>query len=608
MSLPESREERIQARRTHSPIWRAVHALGSLDLAMLLLITLTGVCAAATFLESGFSARVARAYVYGSPWFNLWLILLCLNLICSAATRWPWQRHHAGFVITHAGIIILLGGALLGRARGFEGSLDLSRGAPPVTQVLLDRPRLTVESPATGQLFSTPFDPEIRTPRPDRPRLLPLPDSDVQLVIDGYTARSVEKTELTPDSSSPNPGLVLEFTGPFGSEPIRLPLVLNSASDSHAELGSQASVEFVATPPKSGRPSTAPTYRETQMVLANDPAQPILHNTSGQPSGFRFFLGSRKSGDPLELEILRPDGSGEIYRLSDLLNRTLDDFSGTKILVARYWPNLILKDGQPTSEGDAPNNPAVLVMLEGSLPDTTPSRLTLAPGPTPGTLSFIGESSSLTPATGIVRSGDTFFPGWKGWSAKLVSLEKNARIETITLPSEKADTRPGRPALHARLRSPDGTSGPARWIASGTSAVLTSSNSASRIGFGLELQPLPFSIRLDSFDVPRDPGTDEPANFRASVTFADPKKNLEVPAQLEMNHPATFPPGLFPQVTGLSYKFSQAGWDPQNLNRTTLQVLHDPGWLLKWTGSLLMVAGIFSMFYLRRDPHSQSAS
>jgi hypothetical protein len=157
------------------------------------------------------------------------------------------------------------------------------------------------------------------------------------------------------------------------------------------------------------------------------------------------------------------------------------------------------------------------------------------------------------------------------------------------------------------LRSPDGSSGPTRWIASGTSAVLTSPGAASRIGFGLELQPLPFSIRLDSFDVPRDPGTDEPANFRASITFADPKKNLEVPAQLEMNHPATFPPGLLPQITGLSYKFSQAGWDPQDLNRTTLQVLHDPGWLLKWSGSLLMVAGIFSMFYLRRETQSQTS-
>jgi len=596
----------VSARCARSPIWRIVHALGSLDLAMLLLITLTGVCAAATFLESGFSARVARAYVYGSPWFNLWLILLCLNLICSAATRWPWQRHHTGFVITHAGIIILLAGALVGRSRGFEGSVDLSRGAPPTQEVLLDRPRLTVESPASGQLFSTPFDPEVRTPRPDRPRFLPLPGSDVQLVIDGYANRSIEKTELTPDPASTNPGFSMEFTGPFGSEPIRLSLVLNSASDSHADLGPQASVEFLSALPKSTRPSTAPTFRETQMVLARDPAQPILHNTSGQPSGFHFFLGSRKSGDPLELEILRPDGSGEIYRLNDVLNRTLEDFSGAKILVARYWPNLVLKNGQPSTDGDRPENPAVLVMLEGTLPDTTtPSRLTLAPGPTPGTLSFLGESASGTPSTGTVRPGETFSPGWKGWSAKLVSLEKSARIETVTLPSDKSDSRPGRPALHAFLRSPDGASGPDRWIASGTSAVLTSPGAASRIGFGLELQPLPFSIRLDSFDVPRDPGTDEPANFRASITFADPKKNLEVPAQLEMNHPATFPPGLLPQITGLSYKFSQAGWDPQDLDRTTLQVLHDPGWLLKWSGSLLMVAGIFSMFYLRRETQSQ---
>ena len=208
MSLDESRKQMVSDRCARSPIWRIVHALGSLDLAMLLLITLTGVCAAATFLESGFSARVARAYVYGSPWFNLWLILLCLNLICSAATRWPWQRHHTGFVITHAGIIILLAGALVGRSRGFEGSVDLSRGAPPAQEVLLDRPRLTVESPATGQLFSTPFDPEVRTPRPDRPRFLPLPGSDVQLVIDGYTGRSIEKTELTPDPASTNPGFV----------------------------------------------------------------------------------------------------------------------------------------------------------------------------------------------------------------------------------------------------------------------------------------------------------------------------------------------------------------------------------------------------------------
>jgi len=339
------------------------------------------------------------------------------------------------------------------------------------------------------------------------------------------------------------------------------------------------------------------------MVLARDPSQPILHNTTGNPSGFRFFLGSRKSEDPLEVEILRPDGSGEIYLLTDLLNRTLDDFSGAKILVARYWPNMVLQGGQPTSDGDQPINPAILVMLEGSLPDTTPARLTLSPGPTPDSLLFLATSPSNPAMRGTIRLGQDFSPGWKGWSVRWTALEKNARLETLTTPlsSPTPDPTATRPALHAHLRSPNGTTGPARWIASGTSAVLTTPDATSRIGFGLELQNLPFSIRLDSFEVPRDPGTDEPANFRANLTFNDDQKKVEVPAQLEMNQPATYPPGLLPQITGLSYKFSQAGWDPQNLNRTTLQVLHDPGWLLKWSGSLLMVAGIFSMFYLRRE-------
>ena len=601
-------QKRIGEERTaRSLLWRGIYALGSLDLAILLLITLTGVCAAATFLESGFNARVARAYVYGSPWFNLWLLLLCLNLICSAATRWPWKRHHAGFVITHAGIITLLGGALLGRARGFEGSIDLFQNAPASQQVLLDRPRLTVESPATGQLFSTPFDPEVRTPRPDRPRLLPLPGSDTQLVIDGYTSRSTEKTSLVSDPSSPGPGCTLELTGPFGAEPIRISLALGSPADSQADLGAQAKVEILPSLPKDQRPAAAPAYRETQMVLAHEPSQPIVHNTTGSPGGFRFFLGSRRDGDPLEVEILRPDGTGEVYRLTDLLNRTLDDISGTKILVARYWPNLVLREGQPTTDGDRPDNPAILVMLEGTRTElSAPSRLLLAPGPTPGSLTYLGLPSSGPTVTGTIRPGDTFSPGWRGWSAKFLTWEPKGRIETITIPEEKPSAQPGRPAIHARLRAMDGREGPAFWISSGSSSVLQVGDIASRIGFGLELQPLPFTIRLDSFEVPRDPGTDEPANFRATVTFAEEKKNLAVPAQLEMNQPATYPPGLLPQITGLSYKFSQAGWDPQNLNRTTLQVLHDPGWLLKWSGSLLMVVGIFSMFYLRREPFPTS--
>jgi predicted MFS family arabinose efflux permease len=49
----------------------------------------------------------------------------------------------------------------------------------------------------------------------------------------------------------------------------------------------------------------------------------------------------------------------------------------------------------------------------------------------------------------------------------------------------------------------------------------------------------------------------------------------------------------------LTYKISQASWNPENLNQSTVQILRDPGWLLKWIGSLLVVIGVFMMFYLQ---------
>ena len=66
-----------------------------------------------------------------------------------------------------------------------------------------------------------------------------------------------------------------------------------------------------------------------------------------------------------------------------------------------------------------------------------------------------------------------------------------------------------------------------------------------------------------------------------------------------MNHPFSFPGNWWRTWTGLTYKISQASWNPENLNQSTVQILRDPGWLLKWIGSLLVVIGVFMMFYLQ---------
>ena len=73
-----------------------------------------------------------------------------------------------------------------------------------------------------------------------------------------------------------------------------------------------------------------------------------------------------------------------------------------------------------------------------------------------------------------------------------------------------------------------------------------------------------------------------------------------------MNHPFNFPGNWWNTFSGLTYKMSQASWSPQDHNQSTVQVLRDPGWLLKWIGSLVICTGIFTLFYLRPKPQRKS--
>ena len=72
---------------SEQPAWQrnpVFQFFASLKLAVVLLAVLIIAAIAGTIYESSFDAKVARAYVYGAPWFNLWLVLLAANLTASA--------------------------------------------------------------------------------------------------------------------------------------------------------------------------------------------------------------------------------------------------------------------------------------------------------------------------------------------------------------------------------------------------------------------------------------------------------------------------------------------------------------------------------------------
>ncbi len=118
------------------------------------------------------------------------------------------------------------------------------------------------------------------------------------------------------------------------------------------------------------------------------------------------------------------------------------------------------------------------------------------------------------------------------------------------------------------------------------------------VAYGWKTVSLPIGLELLNFEVTRNEGSDSPAGFKSTLRVVTADGETAT-GSCWMNHPFSYPGTWWRTWTGLTYKISQASWNPENLGQSTVQILRDPGWLLKWIGSLLVVIGVFMMFYLQ---------
>ena len=120
-------------------------ALASLTLAVVLLGVYVPVLVWATLVEKwyganaaafGISAAKAAEFgmavvhfgIYDTGWFTGIHVLLAVNILLAMLARLPWRRRHVGFLVTHAGVLLLLAGALTSRQRGMEATLSVVEG------------------------------------------------------------------------------------------------------------------------------------------------------------------------------------------------------------------------------------------------------------------------------------------------------------------------------------------------------------------------------------------------------------------------------------------------------------------------------------------------
>jgi hypothetical protein len=623
----------IQDRQKTSAFWYIVHRFGSLGFAVILLLTIAAATGGATLVESVSSTAAAQYYVYRNPFFLLWLVFLILNLACAALTRWPWQFKHLGFVVTHAGIILLLLGGAVGRWLGFEAFVTLRSGQPGTDRLHTRQTVLLVSSPQGDGLFSTPIELEVSPPSAENPLVLSVPGSEsgLQIRLDGASERLQPHEELV-NSGQPGdpPGILLRFRTAMMGQNLEIPLLLGTAPDGtnrgKFDFFGRAELEFVPRlppePPVVAKPLTV-DFREARFVLAKAPNESVTTSTLAQPTDYAFELAPAQAGQaPDTLILTTPDGDRRTFALEDVI-RKATPIAGTEIVfeVPDYFPDFAVREGKVGSLSNEPNNPAVAIILRGKIEPPIPAdakpRFELAPTGDPSKFEYRTSRAGTTITRGIFSIHEPLALGWADWEVTIEQAFPQAgfRRDIREAPPHTPEDQTA-PGVRAWLVAPDGTTGPPTWIMARMVGQPTRRMFLDNemVDVGLDRHPiqLPFSVRLDRFEVPRDPGTDQPSDFISHLIFKDKSTGLERRDTAHMNYPAMFPGDFWRSLMGWNYKFSQAGWDNQDLDMTQLQVLYDPGWPLKWVGSLLLCAGIAIMFYFkpysrRRNP-SESTS
>jgi hypothetical protein len=184
--------------------------LASLKLAVLSLGTLAAVLSYATFFESWHGHEAAQEWIYRSPGFALLLAFLGANILCAALIRYPWKPRQTGFVITHAGLLVVLGGSLYSVRTADEGQVGMLEGQTMTQLVRRDDAVIRVRKldPHTGEAdvdfkeILLPFQPGHFEWGEGRPRPHGVLGSLFHLVTFG-TFEDRKPTELLTQSGDP---------------------------------------------------------------------------------------------------------------------------------------------------------------------------------------------------------------------------------------------------------------------------------------------------------------------------------------------------------------------------------------------------------------------
>lgn len=104
--------------------------IGGVYFAAILMAVMAAVVIAATIIESRYDSHEAAVeLIYKNPLFNLLLGCFFLNILLSALRRYPFKKKHIPFILTHIGLLMVIGGTIIKNVWGIQGSMRVVEGS-----------------------------------------------------------------------------------------------------------------------------------------------------------------------------------------------------------------------------------------------------------------------------------------------------------------------------------------------------------------------------------------------------------------------------------------------------------------------------------------------
>lgn len=568
---------------------RALRAIGSLKLAVLLMLSIGAAMAVATIVESRLSRIEAQMYVYQSWWFGVLLLTLGVNIFAATLARWPFPLRRIGFPITHLGILVIMAGALITNRLGLEGQLRL------VERGTSDRVSLGSYAIGIGRRQSTGLN-----------------ATDILLPMDSLRP----KRGLGSSQSISNPELKIKF----------LDFISNCRWDSRYESAESgpAAIGLILRSSEAHEPQT------TWLTSAS----PIL-----VPGELRIELAAATDGAALRRQLESNQGHGSLRVRSGEREQKIEIDTATRgpvsleggpsIRVTGFFPDAAVGDDRRlVSRSSEPRNPAVEIELSG--PQGAERRIAFAKYPqfaemhanqwkyadvkigmVGGDEAGPGSSLRLIPSgdglyfraagpggttNGRVNIGEQVAPHILGLPMAISTYLPHARLIEEPVAITHRDDRTDEPAVRVEIAS--GNKRQSEWLHWQQPTSMELGDQTYHLVLRNSQFQLPFVVRLDRFERETYPGTNQAAMFASHVTLIGGGNEGERPATIRMNQPL--------KLSG--YTLFQSGFQNEGPRTTSiLTVSHDPGKWPVYGGFALVCFGVVLMVLAKRGPRVQAA-